>query len=81
MLVDRVERMKKKEDDEVDSLDSLDSVDSEGKDVRGRKRVHGGSSSKDYEHLGNFDMNELCARVVVIGRKPGGGDVVSKCPY
>ena len=73
MLVDRVERMKKKEDDEVDSLDSVDSVDSEGKDIRGRKRVHGGSNSKDFEHLGNFDMNELCARVVVIGWKPGGG--------
>ena len=33
-----------------------------------RNRVHVGS--KEFEHLKNFDMNELCARVVVTGRKP-----------
>ena len=32
-----------------------------------RNRVHVGS--EEFEHLKNFDMNELCARVVVTGRK------------
>ena len=32
-----------------------------------RNRVHVGS--KEFEHLKNFDMNQLCARVVVTGRK------------
>ena len=33
-----------------------------------RKRVHVGS--KEFEHLKNFDMNKLCARVVFHGKKP-----------
>ena len=33
-----------------------------------RNRVHVGS--KEFAHLGKFDVNELCARVVVTGRKP-----------
>lgn len=37
-----------------------------------RNRVHVGS--KEFEHLKNFDMNDLCARVVVTGRKRGSND-------
>lgn len=34
-----------------------------------RKKVHEGGGD-EFKHLVNYDMNELCARVVVIGRKP-----------
>ena len=33
-----------------------------------RNRVHVGSA--EFEHLASYDVNELCARVVVTGRKP-----------
>ena len=35
---------------------------------RGRKRIHVGS--EDFKHLENYDMNKLCARVILHGRKP-----------
>jgi hypothetical protein len=35
---------------------------------RARNRVHTGSS--EFEHLAQYDMNQLCARVVVTGTKP-----------
>ena len=35
-----------------------------------RNRVHVGS--KEFDHLKEWDMNALCARVVVTGVKPGG---------
>jgi len=33
-----------------------------------RKKIHVGSD--DFKHLEDFDMNELCARVILHGRKP-----------
>jgi len=33
-----------------------------------RKQIHVGSS--EFEHLKDFNMNELCARVILYGRKP-----------
>ena len=39
-----------------------------GRDAR-RNRVHGRHAAQ-FEHLKNFDMNALCARVVVVARKP-----------
>ena len=33
-----------------------------------RNKVHVGSA--EFEHLASYDVNELCARVVVTGRKP-----------
>ena len=36
---------------------------------RARNRVHG-ARAKEFEHLQEVDVNELCARVVVMGVKP-----------
>ena len=33
-----------------------------------RKQIHVGSS--EFEHLKDFNMNELCARVILYGKKP-----------
>ena len=33
-----------------------------------RRKIHVGSD--DFKHLENFDMNQLCARVILHGRKP-----------
>ena len=63
----------------VDRLGEEKKEEEEGggrQDARGRKQVHGGGG-KEFRHLENYDMNELCARVVVVARKPTsatGGD-------
>merc|ERR1712106_63119 len=36
-------------------------------DQNGRKKIHVGSS--EFQHLENYDMNKLCARVVLYGQK------------
>ena len=36
-------------------------------DQNGRKKIHVGSA--EFEHLENYDMNQLCARVVLHGYK------------
>jgi len=38
---------------------------------RQRRSIHGQDEST-WRHLEKFDMNELCARVVVVATKPGG---------
>ena len=39
----------------------------ENVDQNGRSRIHVGSS--EFQHLENYDMNKLCARVVLYGQK------------
>ena len=41
---------------------------SEAGGARQRNAVHGGSAA--FEHLKEVDVNELCARVTVTGRRP-----------
>ena len=36
----------------------------------GRTKIHRDDDSEEFKHLNNFDMNALCARLVVVGRKP-----------
>mmetsp|Transcript_46346 Transcript_46346/g.91873 ORF Transcript_46346/g.91873 Transcript_46346/m.91873 type:complete len:707 (-) Transcript_46346:195-2315(-) len=57
----------------VDSSDSamqftLDLSPEESKTSEDRNKVHVGS--EEFKHLEQFDMNEICARVVVTGTKP-----------
>jgi len=57
---------------DVDSSDSamqfeLDLTPEESKTSEDRNKVHVGSD--EFKHLQQFDMNEICARVVVTGRK------------
>lgn len=33
-----------------------------------RFKIHGGA--KEFRHLEDYDMNDMCARVTVYGRKP-----------
>ncbi len=66
--------------DDSDGLMAFELPDDAETEVRGqteevnggggsvRNRVHVGSS--EYEHLARYDMNQLCARVVVSGQKP-----------
>ena len=53
---------------EIEGLD--DSKDKEPKEVneQGRKQIHG--ASKEFDHLKEYDINAMCARVTVFGRKP-----------
>ena len=39
-------------------------------DGPGRFKVHNDEGSDEFRHLENFDMNALCARVVIKARKP-----------
>ena len=34
----------------------------------GRKQIHG--ASKEFDHLKEYDINAICCRVTVFGRKP-----------
>mmetsp|Transcript_20623 Transcript_20623/g.30956 ORF Transcript_20623/g.30956 Transcript_20623/m.30956 type:complete len:114 (-) Transcript_20623:232-573(-) len=49
-----------------DNKSSNDADDDDGS----RYKVHHDEGRKRFRHLENFDMNELCARVVIKGRKP-----------
>jgi hypothetical protein len=40
----------------------------EAAEQRKRNRVHVGSA--EFRHLQDLDMNDLCERVVLVGRKP-----------
>eukprot|EP00092_Neocalanus_flemingeri_P001211 GFUD01001290.1.p1 GENE.GFUD01001290.1~~GFUD01001290.1.p1 ORF type:complete len:595 (+),score=168.40 GFUD01001290.1:46-1830(+) len=66
--------------DDSDSKMTLDDIDdgiefheentqggTETVDQNGRKKIHVGSS--EFDHLENYDMNQLCARVVLYGVK------------
>ena len=55
----------KKDGDPAQPEEDADSYRPQG----GRKRIHVGS--EEFKHLENFDMNELCARVILYGKKPG----------
>jgi hypothetical protein len=54
-------------DDDDNEKDSgpTDAVDGEG-----RFKVRNGEGRERFRHLENFDMNMLCARVVIKARKP-----------
>jgi len=51
---------------DIDQNESNTRLDSESS--KGRSKIHVGSS--EFKHLENFDMNQLCARVVLHGMKP-----------
>ena len=53
-----------------DTRGSLVKDKEEPKEVneQGRKQIHG--ASKEFEHLKEYDINAICARVTVFGRKP-----------
>jgi len=62
---------------DVDLSDTLMTfeLEGEGEEVAeeedsGRKKIHVGS--EEFKHLENYDMNKLCARVILHGRKPTG---------
>jgi len=40
----------------------------QAEDGQNRKKIHVGS--EEFKHLENFDMNQLCARVILHGKKP-----------
>jgi hypothetical protein len=42
--------------------------EADGGSGRARNRVH--TDSSEFEHLAQYDMNQLCARVVITGTKP-----------
>jgi len=44
-----------------------DELQGENVDINGRKKIHVGSA--EFQHLENYDMNNLCARVVLHGAK------------
>ncbi len=50
---------------ELEGVDETDMAPE--KDFSGRSKMHVGS--EEFKHLENYDMNQLCARVVVCGRK------------
>ena len=51
-----------------DEEDEGDGAESSGSSERAKSTVHIGS--EEFKHLVGYDMNEICARVVVTGRKP-----------
>lgn len=44
--------------------------ESDGEDNQSRFKVHNEDGQKQFKHLENFDMNQLCARVVIKANKP-----------
>ena len=58
--------------DESDSKMTFDDDDlsttTEDVSDNNRYRIHG--NTPEFKHLENFDMNQLCARVVLVGNKP-----------
>lgn len=59
--------------DEVDNEEngmSVEDEDENDESNEGRFKVHNEDGQEEYRHLENFDMNMLCARVVIKARKP-----------
>jgi AAA ATPase containing von Willebrand factor type A (vWA) domain len=61
-----------KNSDMMRSRSSLDhrAKKSDGEDDQSRFKVHNEDGQAQFKHLENFDMNQLCARVVIKARKP-----------
>ncbi len=60
-------------DDKKNSVDSSiqdKSIPSNDEPNEGRYKVHNEQGREEFRHLENFDMNALCARVVIKARKP-----------
>jgi len=54
--------------DEDDSNDDEEENNSNKNNNNERKKIHVGG--EEFRHLQDYNMNELCARVVVYGEKP-----------
>merc|ERR1711871_1052200 len=67
VVVDDSNSLMSFEDEEDDSSESNDAEDARKKD-RAKSAVHVGSA--EFKHLSSLNMNDICARVVVYGRKP-----------
>jgi ubiquinone/menaquinone biosynthesis C-methylase UbiE len=67
---DVMEEESKAEEEEAkgEEEESKEEAKTEEKSFGHRNQVHVGS--KEFEHLKNFDMNKICARVVVFAKKP-----------
>jgi Methylase involved in ubiquinone/menaquinone biosynthesis len=61
-----------KNSDMMKSQISLDhrAKETDGEVDQSRFKVHNGDGQAQFKHLENFDMNQLCARVVIKARKP-----------
>lgn len=46
----------------------IDDSSSKDAEIRAKNQVHAGSA--EFSHLANYNMNEICARVIVYGEKP-----------
>jgi hypothetical protein len=65
-------------DIEFDMSDSLMEVEGANEDLEKsinpqdslRYKVHNDEGQNEYRHLEHYDMNDLCARVVIKARKP-----------
>eukprot|EP00557_Chaetoceros_sp_GSL56_P005914 CAMPEP_0176488052 /NCGR_PEP_ID=MMETSP0200_2-20121128/6486_1 /TAXON_ID=947934 /ORGANISM="Chaetoceros sp., Strain GSL56" /LENGTH=665 /DNA_ID=CAMNT_0017884975 /DNA_START=1164 /DNA_END=3161 /DNA_ORIENTATION=- len=59
-------------DEIIDTEDSphYRSKESLGDENQSRFKVHNEEGQKQFQHLENFDMNQLCARIVIKARKP-----------
>ncbi len=69
-LMETYEELDDQEDErDVKMVDNTDDVTTE-ESIEGRFKVHNEEGQKQYRHLENFDMNMLCARVVIKARKP-----------
>ncbi len=53
-----------------DDQDDNNQDDNNQDDKNGRYKVHNEDGRKRFKHLDSFDMNKLCARVVIKARKP-----------
>jgi len=62
------EESKAQEEEAKGEEESKEEAKTEEKSFGHRNQVHVGS--KEFEHLKNFDMNKICARVVVFAKKP-----------
>jgi len=58
------------EEDEDGQIMDEEEEEEEGGESDGRYKVHNEEGREHYQHLEKFDMNDLCARVVIKARKP-----------
>lgn len=57
------------DDEKIENKNEQTRVQEEKGDDSGRYKVHNEEGQKQYRHLENFDMNKLCARVVIKATK------------
>jgi len=69
MEIEEIDDIEEDDNDEIESQNEDTDCREEKTEDNGRYKVHNEEGQKQYRHLENFDMDRICARVVIKAKK------------